>query len=188
MLKQLNWYRYVFGCPLPPPPCMPWRPKVESSHTPTLCKSQHLLGRILAVPGDNLPTHETYHLLAPSGPRCVTSSESSTRRSPPPSPPNLKPMNERLPYTFPLPPKPYFLENSFRSRVQLGCAPGLVGRVGRRPLARHGGAIRRRRVLDACIQQHLHAPGQGAKVDDVRVGIHSMALLFGDHTHSILTT
>jgi hypothetical protein len=92
--------------------------------------------------------------------------------------------------TIHLPPSPQTVlpRNSFRSRVQLGCAPGLVGRVGRRPLARHGGAIRRRRVLDACVRQHLHAPGQGAKVDDVRVGIHSMALLFGDHTRSILTT
>lgn len=39
VLTQLNWYRYVFGCPPSPPPCVPWRPKVESSYTPVLCKS-----------------------------------------------------------------------------------------------------------------------------------------------------
>jgi hypothetical protein len=37
-------------------------------------ESQHLLGRLLVVPGDNLPTYETDHLLAPSGPRCVRAS------------------------------------------------------------------------------------------------------------------
>ena len=76
------------------------------------------------------------------------------------SPPNP---NERSLYTPPLSPEPHFRENPFRSRVQLGRAPGLVGRVGRRPLARRGGAIRRRRVLDARVRQHLRAPGQGGR-------------------------
>ena len=134
----------------------------------TRITSQHFLGCLLVVPRDNLPTHETYHLLAPSGPRCVRASSHLSH-----STSNLNTLLPLLPLpagtspststTTTSPTTHTTLSHSFlpptnrtfsrkRSRVQLGCAPRLVSRVWRRSLARRGCVICGWRVLDACIR------------------------------------
>ena len=179
VLTQLNWYRYVccseftlVSLPLVVQGFLAPRGGggggffedgeessriIHARHASR--ESQHLFRRLLVVLGDNLPAHETYHLLAPSGPRCV---RASSHRSHSASNHNLPSLSlsrtsppipvSRLPRTNTLH-TPFLLsQKNKRFRVQLGCAPRLVSRFWRSPLARRGCVICGRRVLDACIR------------------------------------
>jgi hypothetical protein len=120
---------------------------------------QHFPGSLFPVTGDHLPTHETRHLLAPGRPRYVQ------------HPPLFLlwfPTRFWPPIGF-----------AFNWGALLGwsAVAGAVHWPVAVPLYAGG-------VLWTLVYDSIYAHQD--KTDDVRVGIHSTALLFGEHTRSIL--
>lgn len=94
---------------------------------------------------------------------------------------------------------------NLRTCLQLGRAAGLVRGCWFCELECLLASLCRRRLLDACLRQYLRAPGKYLrlsythtpltfllksmqdKTDDIHVGIHSTALLFGSQTRPILS-